>query len=358
MKLRYPVSEENYVEMLEAQLKRKSRSLLSILLTLVCTVGQMGVLIYLIAIGQITGVHIYALGTMSILIFALNIVYRLTTHRRAVVALKRFKDDGKLSPEFWKEHDFRLENELTIRFGSLKSTYPLRDIDGYEELPSSYILYAGGTVADLIPYSAIGDKEEFLAAIRNAQHDKLRADAEENRTNIPETYKYAFEYTYTMENYIAQQKEGYRKMYTTKLMWKPINIVRLLLSIYALGYMFYRPTSLTIPICIFLFILLNLQHIVTFTPLSHLTIKQGLGNFFDNNQNSHVNVYITADQILIRGDMHSLDIPIKDFKAMRRINGGIALYLPKNAVLTIPNTDTADDGEFAQFVKFMDYKVN
>ena len=56
--------------------------------------------------------------------------------------------------------------------------------------------------------------------------------------------------------------------------------------------------------------------------------------------------------------MHALDIPIKEVKAMRPIKGGVALYLPKNVILTIPNTDDSADGEFEKFIKFMDYKAN
>ena len=97
MKLRYKVTEENYIEMLQMQLKRKNRSFLSLLITFLCTFGQMGVLIYMIASGAVAGKHIYILGAMSIAIFVLNIVYRLTTHRRAVVALERFKLQGKLT---------------------------------------------------------------------------------------------------------------------------------------------------------------------------------------------------------------------------------------------------------------------
>ena len=358
MSLRYSVSENNYIEMLEAQLKRKDLRPLAILITFLCTVGQLGGLIYMIATHLITGVHVYILGTMSILIFALNILFRLTTHRRAVVYLKRFQADGKISPDFWKVHDFRLEDNLTIRFGSLKSTYALRDINGYEELPSSYIIYAGGSVVDLVPFTAIANKEEFLSKISTAQHEKIREDAEKFREDIPETYKYAFEYSYNKDEYIAQQKQAYRKMYTTKLMWKPMNIARLAVSLYTLLYAFYNPTALTVPLSLLFFLALNLQHIVTFTPLITITIKHGLGDALSYKPDSRTNIYVTSDMIIVRGDMYSLDIPINDFKAMRRVSGGIALYLPKNAILTVPNTETVDNEEFEKFTKFIDYKVN
>lgn len=359
LKLRYTVSEEIYTEMLEAQLKRKNKTPLSIILTLLCTVGQMGFLVYMIARGAVTGKHIYILGAMSLIICVLNIAYRLTTHRRAYVTLKNFIAAGKLSPEFWKGHELRLdENSLVIKHGSLRSAYELRDINGYEELNSAFLLYVGGTVADIIPYTALSDKSEFIEAIRKAQHEKIIVDAEKGRENIPAVYNYAFDYAYTLDSYIAQQKEAYRKMYTTKLIYTPQTIIRFFVSIYALAYIGINPSPLTAVLCIFAFIALNLQHITTFTPLCNATIKRGIADVLEHKPDPATTTYITPDMIVVRGSMHSLDIPVSDVKAMRTIKNGVALYLPKNVILTIPNTETVDDGDFDKFIKFMNYKAN
>lgn len=359
MKLRYKVSEENYIEMLQMQLKRKNRSLLSLLITFLCTVGQMGVLIYMIAVGTVTGKHVYILGAMSITIFVLNIIYRLTTHRRAVVALQRFKLQGKLTDDFWKEHEFRLDTDsLTVRYGGLKSVYTLQEINGYEELPSSFLIYCKGVVADIVPYAALEDKEQFLAAIRDAQHTQILENAESMRDDVPASFKYHFHYAYSLEGYLAQQREAYRKLYTTKLIFNMHTVIRFLISIYALGYLFINPKPWIIALCVGVFLIFNLQHIVTFTPLCNLTIKSGLGDVLAHNPDPETDTYVTADSIIIRGSVHALDIPIKDVKAMRPIKDGVALYLPKNVILTIPNTDTVDGGDFEKFVKFMDYKAN
>ena len=360
MKLKYNVSRDNYIEMLEMQLKRRGKRPLSILITLLCTVGQMGLLVYMIATGQITGKNVYILAAMSVVITILNIIYRLTTHRRAVVTLQRFELQNKLSPDFWKEHDFRLDSDsLTIRFGSLRSVYDLSEINGYEELPSSFLLYCRGTVADIIPYSALpGGKEEFLEALRVAQHEKVVDDAQQLRDDVPEVYKYHFHYAYTLESYVSQQQEAYRRLYTTKLILKVSNFIRLGITLYALGFAYMQPTPLVIAVCAAAVLVCNLQHIITFTPLSKITIKNGISDALAHNPDPQTDTYITPDNIIIRGSIHSLDIPICDVKAMRRIKGGVALYLPNNVILTIPNTDTVDDGEFEKFIKFMDYKAN
>ena len=345
--------------MLQMQLKRKNRSFLSLLITFLCTFGQMGVLIYMIASGAVAGKHIYILGAMSIAIFVLNIVYRLTTHRRAVVALERFKLQGKLSDDFWKQHEFRLdEDSLTIRYGALKSVYSLQEINGYEELPSSYLIYCKGVVADIVPYTALEDRQQFLDTIRDAQHTQVVENAESMRDDIPAGYKYHLHYAYTLDSYMAQQREGYRKMYTTKLIFNLHTVIRFLISIYALGYIFINPQPWIVVLCLAVFLVFNLQHIVTFTPLCNLTIKSGLGDVLAHDPDPETDTYITADSIIIRGSIHALDIPIKDVKAMRRIRDGVALYLPKNVILTIPSTATVEGGDFETVVKFMDYKAN
>ena len=84
----------------------------------------------------------------------------------------------------------------------------------------------------------------------------------------------------------------------------------------------------------------------------------GLGDVLAHAPDPETDTYITADSIIIRGSIHALDIPIKDVKAMRRIRDGVALYLPKNVILTIPSTATVEGGDFETVVKFMDYKAN
>ncbi|MGI6028767.1 MAG: hypothetical protein ACOX81_05120 [Candidatus Heteroscillospira sp.] len=359
MKLRYKVSEENYIEMLQKQLKRRDRSPISLLITFVCTIGQMGMLIYLIATGGVTGKNVYILGAMSALIFILNIIYRVTTHRRASVTLQRFKLQGKISEDFWKDHEFRLDSDsLTVRFGSLRSVYSLQEINGYEELDSSLLIYCKGTVADIVPYTAIEDKEAFLEAIREAQHTQIVDNAERLRDDVPASFKYHFNYSYTLDSYLAHQREAYRRLYTTKLILNWHTIIRLFVSLYALGYIFINPKPWVVALCIAVFIIFNLQHIVTFTPLCNLTIKSGLGDTLAHKPDPETDAYITADSIIIRGSMHSLDIPVKEVKAMRRIKGGVALYLPKNVMLTIPEPEHDENGDFEKFIKFMDYKAN
>ena len=359
MKLRYKVTRENYIEMLENQIRRRGRRPLSIFITILGTIVQFGLYLYLVATARISGTSVLIIGAMSIFVAAATVSIRLLTHRRAVVALERFEMQGKLSPEFWKEHVLTIGPKLvTVRSGSLKYEYDLSDLNGYDELPSSLLLYCSGTVADIVPLSAIPDKAEFIKAVADAQHEKVVEEADDLRDDVPLVYKYHFHYAYTLEQYVSQQQEGYRKMYTTKLIFTMSNVVRLGISLYALGYMFFSPSPLSIAVCLAAIIVFNLQHIITFTPISSMTIKHGISDVLAHKPDPNTDTYITADNIIIRGSMHSLDIPICDIKAMRRIKGGVALYLPKGVVLTIPETKDGENADFENFVKFMDYKAN
>ena len=355
MKLRYKVSEENYLEMLEMQVKQKNRSLLSICITLLCTVGQFGVFLFLCFNGTIQGKDILTVGAMSVAAFALNVLYRFTTRRRAKVALERFKLSNKIPQDFWKEHTFEINHEkLTVRYGSLKSVYGLHQIKGYDTLESSFVIYAGGMVADLVPYSALADKQQFLDAVRDVQHNSIIENAEEQRDDVPTSYKYHFNYAYDLETYLAHQREAYRKRYTTKLAYDTHTLIRTAISCSAIAYIFMNPQPLMIVFCLLIIVFFNMQHIVTFTPLCDITIKSGLKDVLGHKPDPNTDTYVTPDNIIIRGSMHALDIPICDIKAMRPIKGGVALYLPKNVILTIPDVG----GDFETFVKFMNYKAN
>jgi len=359
MKLHYKVSEENYLEMLEMQIRRQDRAPLAVALTLLCTVGQMGLLIFLIFRGYITGMHVYILLALSVLVCVLNILHRRLVRRRARVAIDRYKLQGKLTDAFWKEHYFELdEDSLTIRYGALRSVYGLQEVNGYDELPSAYLIYCRGAVADIVPYAAVGDREQFLDRIRQAQHTNLFDVAGKLRDDVPEEYKYHFHYAYTLESYLAQQREGYRRRYTTKVAFDMHTILRFAISLYALFYIYLNPKPWIIAVCAAAFLLLNLQHIVTFTPLVNLTVKQGLTDVLAHRPDPETDAYITTDSIVIRGSMHALDIPLKDILAARRITDGVALYLPKNGVLTIPCFDPAQKDDFEKFCKFIDYKAN
>lgn len=359
MKLQYKVSEENYIEMLEAQIKRQNKSFKTVLITLLCTVGQMGMLIYFIARGAITGKHIYILGAMSLVITALNLLYRFTVRRRAKVSLEKLKLRDNIKPDFWKEHELRLDQDkLTIRYGSLRSTYATQEINGCSELDSAFLLYCSGVVADIIPYSALENKDEFIDALENAYNSKLKENAEQNREDIPETYKYSFDYAYTIDTYVAQQREAYRRMYTTKQILNLHTLIRAFVSVYAIVYMFQNPKAWVIALCLAVFVIFNMQHIVTFTPLCNITIKSGIKALQEQHPDPSTTAYITSEEVLIRNDKYSLNIPMEDIKAMRPVNGGVALYLPKSAILTIPRPTESDNGDFDKFIKFMNYKAN
>lgn len=358
MKLRYNISEEIYREMLEMQIKRKNRTPIMLILTFLFTVGQLSVLIYMTLTTEITTATLLTLFGMSVLIIGLTIFYHFSTKMRAKIALNNFKYAKKIPDDFWKHHEFSLDKTLTVRFGSLKSQYNLSSINGYEELPSAFLIYCHGKVADIVPYSAIANKDDFIDAIKNAQQEVQEAIDEAYKASVPTDYKFSFSYCYTMNKYVSQQQEAYRKMYTTKGMYKVSFFLKLLVTLYAGGYIYSSTNIYGSIACYILIVLSNLQHIVTFSPISAITIKRGITPLAKTIKDPSTTVYITTTDVVIRSPQQALDIPIADIKAMRKIKGGVALYLSKTALLTIPAPKNDENGNYSDFVKFMNYKVN
>lgn len=358
MKLRYKVSEEIYIEMLEMQIKRKNRSPLSLIIGFISTIGQLGLLLYMIFSGAVTGTSIIPMVAMSAVILAMSGWYFTATKQRAKVTLRNFKYAKKIPEDFWQMHDLSFDETLTVRFGTLKSKYNLGSITGYGELDSAFIIYSGRTVVDIVPYTAVPDKQEFIDTINNAKHERMEKAQEEFRTSAPEEYKYKFNYAYTLDTYVKQQQEAYRRMYTTTLAYKFSFFMRLLITLYAFGYMVQNPIWYVIVGGVSLIVLMNLQHIVTFSPLSAMTIKSGIKSLAEEHPDPATTAYITTDAVMIRGSKQAFDIPFSDIKASRKISGGVALYLNGRTVMTIPMPKDETRTEFNTFVKFLSYKSN
>ncbi|QAT50906.1 hypothetical protein EQM14_14640 [Caproiciproducens sp. NJN-50] len=172
--MNYKISEEDYVSVLEQQLKQKRKSPVQLFVFLLSTAGQMLVVCYLILSTHASGIRAAGLAALSVILTALSLVNFLRLRPRAKNYFRVLRAKGKISEEFWKLHTLKLEGEkLSVRFGSISNSCGITQIRVADNKVNAYLLHLGQTqsIFDIVPYSAFGNEKqraEFPETIHQA----------------------------------------------------------------------------------------------------------------------------------------------------------------------------------------------
>ena len=168
----FKVSRQEYLELLDAILKKRRLSIINILAFLVMTVGQVALVTVNIVKYDIRGGQMALLIALSASICVIQLLYQFSTGLRARVQLNRSEKAGKINSEFWERQRLTLKDDtLTLACGKSRLSYDCAFFSGSQVLGKMLILNftKDKTVHQLIvPTSALescGGAEAFVGML-------------------------------------------------------------------------------------------------------------------------------------------------------------------------------------------------
>lgn len=342
--MNYKISEEDYITILEQQLKQKRKNPIQFFIFLLSTVGQMLAVCYLILSTHPSGGMAAGLAALSFALTALSLVNFLRLRPRAKNYFTALRAKGKISEEFWKLHTLKLDGEkLSVRFGSFSNTCGIMQVRVVDNKVNAYLLYLGQTqsIFDIVPYSAFGNekkREEFAETIRQAVFQFNLRDSETIRDAISPDARVLADFIYDEKSFLKDQRNAFRRIFTTKLAWTPVSILLLVIPCFLLYYAIADGRAVSIILAAAASLFLNFHYIRIFSPLIDRNIRRDAKELLPYFPDGHFKVYLdrARKKIVIAGSIYCMSFAFSEIKAVREIPGCAACYLNQNLIFTFP----------------------
>lgn len=344
MRLTYSVTEAQYLDYLTALLKRRDRSPLGILLLLLTTVGQAALCVFFTLHMDFAPERRWSLWGMSALIAALSCFRRLYRKGRAKNQLARNRQLGNVRQEVWQPHELLMnETTLRVRYGKEDFRRDMQDFVGCEEEAGLVRLRFRDAVLDLVPADVL-DEEKRRTLAETARERRRQALAEEVRAAIPEEWREKLPedpeleavYAYPLEDYCRHQLRAHRGKYASRAFWTAREWTRVSLSALSVTWAVMRPSALHWVVAVLLVAVLNLPHLLCFSPLMAAVVRRDARPLYEGRESRTVHLYATADRLTAVFGAVLLEIPAGDITFALEGASFFALFLRKGAILTIP----------------------
>lgn len=352
MELRYSVSEHDYIRHLEARRRERLRQPVNIFLTVIMALIPLGIFVFCWAKRLFSGWPLAALGVVTTVLAAANLSVRLGYWKRADAGVAVMKKTGDISKDFWQEHRLSVSEEgVTLKSGGYSAQYGWAVFGGFERRDGLLLPIFNAQPIDLIPAQALerqGGPEAFQRAFTEIAKRGLRAGQARERGRVQG--EPLLRYAYTKDAYLRDQRDAQRRRYTTRLIWNRAILAKLFLS----GVMIYAASASTSLwmrlVYILILLLLNYEHIHSFSPLLKRQLERQLRPVLALGPQRQAELFLTADSVVVRGDIHFLELPFSEILALRRLPHGAALYLASQTILTVPE----EAGAFEDFFRRME----
>lgn len=338
MELQYHVSERDYIRHLEARKKERLRQPLNIFFTVVTALIPLSIFAFCWIQNLFTGWSLAALGLATLALSAANLTIRLGCWKRSDAELAVMKKTGKVSEDFWREHHLSVSEEgVSLKSGGYSVQYDWASFGGFERRADLLLPIFNAQPMDLIPEEALkkwGGPESFQEAFTDLAKQGIRAGQAEARSRVQGSPLLC--YAYTKDAYVRDQRDAQRRRYTTRLIWNRAVLAKLLLS----GVMIYAIcTSVNLWLCLvyaLILLMLNYEHLRSFSPLLARQLNRQLRPVLALKPQRQTELFLSEDSLVVKGDLHFLELPLSEILALRRLPHGAALYLTSQTILTVP----------------------
>lgn len=340
--MNYKISEDDYITVLEQQLKQKRKSPVSFFLFLLSTAGQTLFIVYMLLTSPPSAAGVVGLLALSVSLTVLSLISFFRVRPRAKNYLATLRARGKISEEFWKLHTLKVEDEtISVRFGSFSNSCEITQIRVEDNRVNAYLLYLGSSksVFDIVPYSVFGNEKQrlgFADMLRQAALQSHLRSGETVRDSVSPDARVLTEFTYDKHSYLKDQKSAFRRMFTTKLAWTPLTVLFLAVSCFFLAYAVSSGRIFSILLAAAAAVLLNFHYIRIFSPLIDRRIRRDARELLPYFPDGRIRVLLdkAKRQIVAAGSIYCIAFPFSDIQAVRRIPGGMAFYLNQNLIFT------------------------
>lgn len=348
MELRFSITEEEYLELLELLLKKRRKSPVGIITLLLMTVVQLGFALWSVVTGYISGGLAWAVLAMSVLIAMSQILYQLCIPRRARHRLDKDKAAGRISADFWSRQFLKLKDDaLELRCGKSRLSYDCAYFVKAEELGRMLLLEMkkDNTAHQLlIPLSAFSGEEEkqrFLEQLQSSRESSIRAGYAKNKGQRPEAPECSVTFHYDRKSFQNDTIRCARRAYLTRAAWNLSTVAKIAGTAFLLYHVFagsFASTAFTVFALLVCF-LLCYPFIITFTPLIRLIAVKNGRSLFGGLEEMDCAVDLTEDTLYYSGDTFFNAIRLTAVRAVEKSNKWVFVYLRDGTSVTVPITE-------------------
>ncbi len=332
----FKVSRQEYLELLDAMLKKRRLSIINILAFLVMTVGQVALVTVNIVKYDIRGGQMALLIALSASICVIQLLYQFSTGLRARVQLNRSEKAGKINSEFWERQRLTLKDDtLTLACGKSRLSYDCAFFSGSQVLGKMLILNftKDKTVHQLIvPTSALescGGAETFVGMLSEAKRDSVRCGFEKSGWARPKEALYSVEFDCTEKQFTKNSVRSARRAYLTPMAWDLTAVAKIAGATFLLYHAFAGSFDSVAFLCfaIFVSVILLFQYIVTFTPLVYIMARKNTKSLFAGFDSMHFAIDVTDDELIYSGTTFYNEMKLRNICAVEEAGNMAAVYL-------------------------------
>ena len=345
MELQYTFTKEEYEKTVEALLRRRRNSPLSLILLALLTLVQFGgVLAAILRYHTSPGQTALLLG-LSLAICAIQIFYRYATGLRARSQTVRAIQRGQIREDFWKKQRLRLQDDLlSLRCGKTELSYDCAYYSGSSEAAGTLLLVftKGKTVHQLmVPASAFASdaqKQAFLDALQAGKLRSIQAGFAKARGPRPENADFSLAWRCSRRDFARDQVRAVRAAYTRRVGWTLPQIARLAAAGFLLYHFIrgsYQSTGMQVFIALVLLLLLY-PLLISFTPLCRLIVRRNTDSLFAGLEEQACTLDLAGEKLSFSGDTFENELDLKRLYDVAEANGGAVLYWKDNTAITIP----------------------
>jgi len=268
---RYTVTEEDYVKMARWMLlKRRGTGAVPIIRLLFSTVGQMGIVLWLmLRYPELEGWLRIAICIMSLLWAGLGVFRFFFLNLRARLLLNQAKKQNA-SSDFWKEHHLSLRDKnILVSYGRSSGKLACRDLTRVEHFEGLALLLQGTNVFEPVPESVV--RSEKWKKFEEELLELARAEREEEHAGIirdlGERGSFSAFVRLSPEEVADSLTVMRRKSLAFRAGWSPLAAFNLIFPFVLAAYAVLSSEWGLLPLSLAALVLFNLPTLWIFTPL-------------------------------------------------------------------------------------------
>ena len=334
--VQYKITKEDFLEMAEYILRKKTKQKGYWLKLFVMTVGVMGVALWMFfgARELPAWLRVAVLG-VSVLITTVAVFQNGFYGLRSKMALSQ-QESRDQAGEFWKEHKLSLQgNILQISYGASSGKVDCRHIEGWEESETLRYLIVDGSVIEAIPKKVCETEQwkELFEKIEETSQKSRRQVKDDARKSAADNNARFSEWIVMTEDEVADELVRLKRhSYTTIAGWNGMTffglIFPLILVIYSAVLQQWGYTVL----CFILMILCNIHFFITFSPFCRKNIRKKVEPPTDEGYL----LTVAGGKITLVTRDNSYNYDIRSIRKTVNANTALYLYFSGQQMLFVP----------------------
>lgn len=360
MKINYEITEEQYVEVVEYQMRLRNNQPIKRLKFWLSNILFFGLAIYFCILRSDYSWLIRIMPiVMALILLGLSLYPRLKIKKRAEAAVKQYKSNGTLQKGYIGLHTLIIDKGIVKRhFANAWTEINCNEVVHLQKLKFSTILIAHNVFFEMIPNEVLDkedNREQLESALLNGRDEvDLQIKQKINMQLLEEHIKIKLSWKVIKSVYIKGQVHGHRWFYLTRQAWDSNQIIRTIILLYGISQL-VSGTNIYIGLSfIFVGLLINRQMIISMTPLSYVIVKQQLEKILGMKENiGEEEFYITQDELMAVFTGEIQKVKLKEISKIRKTKEYIFIYTNNLNMVVVPNQVFQSQKEKEMFFKLV-----